>query len=84
MLPFREDWHSRIRDSWIIDNVDDIERIYTRVWQEVCLTLGAQYASHMDIVHFARYLSSRVRSVPRPATAEGTRPCDCTRRRYTR
>lgn len=58
--PYDAAWHEAVADdAWIVARRDDIERVYTRLWQEAQMTSVAVVS--LDIVVFARYLSSQKR-----------------------
>lgn len=63
LLPFPHQWAERERSRWIVDNQDDLERIYTRLWQEITSTLGKKQAMMLDIRDFSRFLESRIKEV---------------------
>ena len=55
--PYDAAWHQAVVDDvWIAAHRDDIERVYTRLWQEAQMT---SVAVSLDIAGFARYLSSQ-------------------------
>ena len=57
--PYASDWHTTRAFSdnaeWISENVDAIERIYTRIWQESVSAIGP--GSKMCICDFAEWLA---------------------------
>lgn len=58
LLPFDATWHFGVDDAWVQARVDDIERVFTRVHQEVWVTMGASAAADLCIRDFARWLSA--------------------------
>ena len=56
MVPYDGTWAEGAPSKWVDAHRDDVERIYTRLWQEVSTVLGEDVANRLHIAHFARYL----------------------------
>lgn len=51
--PYADDWIATMSDStWIVTHKDDIERVYTKLWQETCSVVGYE-RNQLDIAKFA-------------------------------
>ena len=51
--PYDPHWINDVSDEWVVENSDDIERVYCRMYQEVWLTLGKEYAQQLRVGNFA-------------------------------
>ena len=45
-------------DPWVVSHVHEVERVYTRVWQETRDTLGDESASRLRVDMVVRLLKS--------------------------
>lgn len=53
--PYPKDWTSVYSpNSWFVINKDDIERVYTKLWQETCAVVGIE-KNKLCIQTFAEY-----------------------------
>ena len=52
--PFVDDW-SLDTKPWIKTHKDDIERIYTTLWQESMKVMGHEYCKKLNIRKFAEW-----------------------------
>lgn len=55
MHPYDENWSEQKEyPSWITSHVSDIERIYTRLWQEIYSVLGHEMT--MDAINIHKFV----------------------------
>ena len=58
--PFHAEWYVYYdEESPIISHRDDIERMYTKLWQETCSTVGRDKNS-LSIHDFAKFWTSKI------------------------
>ena len=75
--PHPPDWAAALKDdARIRAHAEDLERIYTRLWQETRAVLGAAHADRLSIGAYARFMSA-LRSeegtgAPRPRPPRST------------
>lgn len=58
--PFPPEWWHDAPDVWTRERHDDVERVFTRLWQETAGVFGHAAAAKLDIVDVARFLRARV------------------------
>ena len=53
--PYSADWAALYaKESWVFENKDNVERVFTKLWQETCSTVGLENNT-LTIHEFAEY-----------------------------